>query len=170
MTKTPSHGPSASSANTPDLLRGAASGLVAGLVASLAMDVAQRYLSKLQPPSDAEPATEKAADRLAEAATGAPVPEDQKPMAGQAVHYAFGALLGAGYGALAERYPDVTEGGGALFGLGTALLFDELAVPAAGLGDAPWKAKPETHLYALASHLVFGTATEGTRRLLRAAI
>ncbi|GAA4033741.1 hypothetical protein GCM10022281_12080 [Sphingomonas rosea] len=154
----------------PDLLRGAAAGLVAGLAASFAMDLAQRLLSKMQPPSDSEPATEKAADRLAEAATGAPVPKESRPMAGQAVHYAFGAVLGASYGALAERYPDITEGGGALFGLGTALIFDEVGVPAAGLGDAPWKAKPETHLYALASHLVFGTATEGTRRLVRAAL
>src|SRR6476620_991164 len=45
-----------SSIATPDLLRGAASGLVAGLAASFAMDVAQRLLSKLQPPSNSEPA------------------------------------------------------------------------------------------------------------------
>ena len=41
------------------------------------------------------------------------------------------------------------------------------ASAAAGLGDAPWKTAPSTHLYGVASHMVFGTVTEGVRRLLR---
>jgi len=59
---------------------------------------------------------------------------------------------------------------GSAYGVGNALLFDEAAVPAAGLGQVPWDTPASTHLYTLASHLVFGTAAEGMRRLVRAAI
>lgn len=155
----------------PDPLRGAIAGLAAGLLASLAMDLAQKALSQIKPSDDSdedEPATEKAADRVSESITGEPVSDANKPIAGQAIHYGFGALLGLGYGIAAEYRPEVTAGRGAGFGLTTATLFDEIGVPAAGLGDAPWKADAATHLYTLASHLVFGTATEGTRRLVRA--
>lgn len=155
-----------------DALRGAIAGFAAGLVASLAMDLAQRALAKVQPPDDqnSEPATEKAADRVVEAASGSPVPAASKPIAGQAVHYAFGALLGVGYGIAAEYNEKITAGAGSIFGAGSAILFDEAAVPAAGLGDGPWEASPSTHLYTLASHLIFGTIAEGTRRRVRGTI
>ena len=42
-----------------------------------------------------------------------------------------------------------------------------LAVPAAGLSGPPSKTPPVTHAYALASHLVFGSVSEGVRRGLR---
>lgn len=158
---------------TPDPLRGALSGLVAGLVASLAMDLAQKALAKLQSSdgdSGGEPATEQAADKISRSMTGKEVPEDTKPLAGQAIHYAFGGLLGMGYGIAAEYSPEITSGGGSAFALGTATLFDEAAVPAAGLGPAPWNADLSTHLYAMGSHLVFGTVTEAARRSIRAAI
>jgi len=158
---------------TPDPLRGALSGLVAGLVASLAMDLAQKALTKLQSSDNddgGEPATEQAADKISRSITGKAVPETTKPLAGQAVHYAFGGLLGMGYGIAAEYSPEITVGGGSAFAVATAALFDEAAVPAAGLGPAPWDADLATHLYALGSHLVFGTVTEATRRSLRAAL
>lgn len=157
--------------DAPDLLRGAVAGIVAGLLASLAMDVAQKALSQLQSSDDGdedEPSTEKAADRIAQSITGAPVSNANKPLAGQAIHYGFGALLGLGYGIVAEYRPEVTKGAGAGFGVVTAALFDEIGVPAVGLGKAPWDANARTHLYTLASHLVFATSTEITRRSLRA--
>jgi putative membrane protein len=156
----------------PDLLMGAVAGLAGGLVASFAMDLAQRLLSSLQPSNGGggEPATEQAANQVAQVTSGSPVPDAQKSLAGQAVHYGFGALLGLGYGVTSELWPRVTSGWGSAFGIGSALLFDEAGVPAAGLGQAPWKASASTHLYTLASHLVFGTATEGTRRLVRSAL
>ena len=166
------HRQAGSTSATPDPLRGAVVGVVAGLTGSLAMDLAQKALAKLQPSDSGsgEPATEQAADQVMQAATGRPVPQAAKPLAGQAVHYGFGALLGLGYGLAAEYSPRVTNGGGSAFGLASAMLFDEAAVPAAGLGKAPWDAPASTHLYTLASHLVFGTVVEGTRRLIRTTI
>lgn len=164
--------PKAPTARKPDLLRGAVAGIAAGLVASFAMDLAQKALAGLQPDDSGggEPATEKAADRVSEAVTGTPIAKDDKPAAGQVVHYSFGALLGLGYGIVAELYPQATSGAGTLFGLGTALAFDEAAVPAVGLGPAPWETPAGTHAYSLASHAVFGVSTELTRKLVREAL
>ncbi len=151
-------------------LRGAAAGLAAGLFASLVMTGFQAGVAKLIPDisgGGGEPSTEKAAERLSEAAVGKPVPEDKKAAAGQAVHYAFGALLGAGYGIAGERTDAIKAGGGTMFGAGAALLFDDVVVPALGLSPPASESPRRTHVYAMASHLVFGLVLEGGRRLLR---
>lgn len=150
------------------LWKGALAGLAAGLVAAAAMDAFQAAVAALLPSDqDGEPATEQAADRVAVVVTGEPIAAGRKPLAGQAVHYALGAALGAAYGAAADYAPIVTTGRGTAFGLGIAALLDETAVPAAGLGDAPWDTPASTHAYTLASHLVFGAVAELTRRLIR---
>jgi putative membrane protein len=147
--------------------------MIAGIAASLAMDAFQAALAKLasdDQQDQGEPATAKAADRVSEAAVGKAVPDEYKPLAGNVVHYGFGALLGLGYGIAAEYWPQATAGRGTAFGAANALVFDEAAVPAAGLGAPPWEADPSSHLYALSSHLVFGAAAEEVRRLVRTAI
>lgn len=152
----------------PVLWKGAFAGLAAGLVASFAMDRFQAAVAALSSDGqEGEPATQKAADRFSEMATGRRVPEDDRPLAGQAVHYGLGCALGAAYGAMAEYRPAVTVGGGTAFGLGVAARLDEGLVPAVGLGDAPWNTSPSTHLYTGASHAVFGASAEVTRRLVR---
>ncbi len=90
-----------------------------------------------------------------------------KALAGNAIHYTLGAVLGVAYGMTAEVRPEVTAGGGTLFGTGVAGLLDEAAVPAVGLGTAPWQTPLSEHAYTLGSHLVFGAAAEATRRLVR---
>ncbi len=154
------------------LARGLVAGLVAGLAASFVMDRFQSAVSGLSSDDGSEgtPATERAADALAEVATGRAVRDADKPLAGQAIHYVLGAGLGIVYGIAAEFRPVVTTGYGTAFGLSTATLLDEGAVPAVGLGDAPWKADASTHLYSYASHLVFGSVTEIVRRSVRATL
>ncbi len=154
---------------TAKLLRGIVAGVVAGAAASFAMDRFQAAVTALSPSDDddgdeEEPATAKAADAIVSATVGGEVPEADKPLAGQIVHYALGIGLGALYGIAAEFRPGVTAGCGTAFGIGTATLLDETAVPAVGLGDAPWRADASTHLYSYASHLVFGGVTELVRR------
>jgi len=148
------------------IVRGAVAGVIAGAVASFAMDRFQAVTSSLLPSDggDDEPATEKAADAVATAVTGHEVPDAAKPLAGQGVHYALGIGLGVAYAIAAEFRPSVTTGYGTAFGLGTATLLDEAAVPAVRLGDAPWQAPFATTLYAYASHLVFGGTAEIVRR------
>ncbi len=148
---------------------GATVGLIAGLAASFAMDLFQTLI---EPSSDdeGEPATQRAADAISKVATGAPLPKDSKALGGQLVHYGVGAVLGAAYGVAAEFAPEVTLGGGTAFATGTWALLDEAAVPAVGLGGPPGKSPPKTHVYGLASHLVFGLAAEMTRRAARHAV
>lgn len=148
--------------------RGIVAGLVAGVAASFAMDRFQAAVSALSSDDnggqESEPATEKAADAIAIQATGSAVPDDDKSLAGQAIHYALGIGLGIVYGVAAEFQPAVTAGYGAGFGVATATLLDEAAVPAVGLGEAPWKTSLLDNLYSYASHLVFGGVTELVRR------
>jgi len=153
----------------PNLWKGASAGLAGGLIASFAMDRFQVAMGAIgaAPPGEGEPATQRAADRIARVAAGRPVAGDGKPAAGQALRYGLGAALGLAYGIFAEIRPEVRAGAGTGFGLGAAAILDDAAVPAAGLGPAPWKTSPNAHLYAVASHLVFGTTAEATRRLVR---
>ncbi len=152
--------------NAAKVARGLVAGVIAGAVASFAMDRFQAAASPLLPSGggDSEPATEKAADAVATAVTGHAIPDADKPLAGQTVHYAIGIALGAAYGIAAEFRPSVTSGYGTAFGLGTATILDEAAVPATGLGRAPWAAGIASNLYSYASHLVFGGVSEIVRR------
>lgn len=154
----------------PDPVRGLAAGIAAGLVASLAMNLFQKAWAAALPMPGAgdDPATVKAAQNISRAATGEYFSKEDKEAAGKAVHYAFGAVLGGAYGLLAEYRPEVTTGGGTLFGAASAA-FDELGVPAAGLSGPPSDFPAATHAFALASHIVFGGVTEATRRLVRSA-
>lgn len=157
---------------TGKLVRGAAAGLVAGITASFVMDRFQAALGALSSSGtdQDEPATEKAADGIAKALTGAAVGVGNKPMAGQAIHYILGAALGVVYGIAAELRPSVMNGVGTAFGLVTATLLDETAVPATGLGKPPWQAGLSGNLFSYASHLIFGSATELVRRQVRATL
>lgn len=159
---------------TARLLRGVLAGAVAGVAASFVMDRFQAAVTALSPPDGgedaSEPATEQAADAIAARVAGVTIPAADKPLAGQAIHYALGIGLGVAYAIAAEFRPSVTTGNGAVFGLVTATLLDEAAVPAAGLGPAPWKADVGTTLYGYASHLVFGGTTELVRRQVRATL
>lgn len=150
------------------IARGVVAGMIAGAVASFAMDRFQAGVAALSSSGSdgggSEPATEKAADAIAEQVAGRPVADADKPLAGQAVHYALGIGLGVLYGVAAEFRPAITAGVGTAFGIGTATLLDEGAVPALGLGAPPWKASASGNLYSYASHLVFGGTAELVRR------
>lgn len=158
------------------LLRGAAVGVAAGLSASWIMDRFQAALSAAtsdeggsDDSSEEKPTTVKAADMLSETVTGEPVPEPYEEPAGSAVHYGFGAFLGGLYGVLGELLPGVRAGFGTAYGAGVAIVADEALVPAAGLTPPPQDVPVSTHAYGLVSHLVFGAALEGTRRLIEQA-
>jgi uncharacterized membrane protein YagU involved in acid resistance len=117
-----------------------------------------------------EPATLKVAEKVSETAFEHRLNSQEKKIAEPVVHYAFGALVGAIYGGLAEVAPKTTFLAGMGYGAAVWLLADEIAVPAAGLSQSPRKTPWPKHLEALGAHLVYGLTTEGTRRLFRVAI
>ncbi|MFS2111317.1 DUF1440 domain-containing protein [Sphingomonas sp. Sphisp140] len=152
----------------PRPLLGLLAGVAAGLVASAAMAAVQAQAKKLLPDEggDEDPATVKAADAASEAFLDAPVPDEYREQAGQAVHYITGAVLGGIYGVITEYKPEASAGFGSAYGIATSALLDEVAVPAAGLAPAPDETPLATHAYGAASHLVYGLVLEGVRWLI----
>jgi putative membrane protein len=117
------------------ILKGRAAVAVGGLVASWTMNQFQKVWSAAEKEitggkqgqdegqkngEDAEDATMKTADRISQALQGRHLTKDEKKKAGPVVHYAFGALMGAVYGATVEVNPAANALAGIPFG---AILF-----------------------------------------------
>jgi hypothetical protein len=157
-------------------------GAVGGLVASWTMNEFQKVWAAAekritggkqgqdegqQNTEDAEDATMKTADRMSQALQGRHLTGEEKKKAGPVVHYAFGALMGAVYGASVEVNPAANALAGIPFG---AILFaaaDEVVLPVLGLSDKPAAYPLSTHVYGLMSHAVYGVTTETVRRIVR---
>ena len=144
-----------------DLLKGAIAGLVGGLVATAAKSIAE----KIYPPrTHGEP---EPPDLLAEKIAGHALPEPGKTIASETIHWGFGALTGAAYGALAEFYPAATAKEGATFGLTLASLTHASALPAMGLSAEPDQQTTREHTSEIATHVIYGLVTETVRGLVR---
>lgn len=141
-------------------------GAVAGLVAAGMMHAFQSAWAAAIDKPESTPATHRAADAISEAVYGGPVSPSRKSLAGNAIHYTTGALIGAAYGLLAGVAPIITVGHGTLFGAAVFALGDELAVPALGFGPRASEAPAELHAYSGASHAVFALAMDFARRKL----
>jgi putative membrane protein len=160
------------------VVKGAVAGLVGGLVASWVMSEFQQVWSKAgealsgqngksQKKSQGEDATVKTAEAIAEPVLGRPLNKDEKKSAGPIVHYAFGGLMGAAYGAANEVMPVSRKWFGLPYGAALFVGADEVAVPAFGLSGPPQDAPASSHLYGLVSHLVYAASLETVRRNVR---
>jgi putative membrane protein len=179
-----------------NLLKGLAAGLVGGLVAAAVMNQFQKVLGKIlmgeeeshgaQSLQEGSPAhgvgralheegkddpKDDSAERLANAVsvglTGRELTKEQKDLGATAFHYAFGASMGAVYGAAADVLPAVTVGAGVPYGALVWLGADEGVVPLIGLSKTPEKYPASVHASALAAHLVYGLTLEATRKAVR---
>lgn len=153
--------------------------MIGGLVGSFAMNEFQSVLSGIaekrkerkrsqkseQSASDSEDATMKTADGVAKVVLHRSLTKDEKKKLGPVVHYAFGGAMGALYGAIVAAWPEASAGFGTAFGTALFALADETAVPLFGLSEAPTKYPLSSHAKAMASHLVYATATEAVRRI-----
>jgi len=152
-----------------EIARGAVVGLVAGLLAAGAMSLAHRVLRDVdrQPvvsdkPEDPTIVVARAVASLA----GSALDEDEKSRAGAAVHYAFGGVVGALYGAAAEVIPRATTAFGVPFGIAVWLGAHVVAVPALGLSEPPTRQPIGQEAEELGLHVVYSSVTEFVRRLL----
>ncbi len=157
--------------------KGIAAGMVGGLVASWTMNQFQALASKATEPGGQKPrgdggdnATVKAASAVSENVMHHHLTDDEKKTAGPAVHYAFGSVNGAIYGALTELKPGISLGGGSVFGGLLWVLADEIGVPAFGLSQPPTQTPVSSHAEALAAHLVYGLTTDAVKRAVRAVL
>lgn len=163
------------SGRSAKLRKGFVAGLCGGLAGTIAMTQFQNGWSKaaqaLEPRQDFKNnssgqseqsgnATMKVADSLAHLA-GRRLSFSEKRKAGLLVHYAFGTTMGALYGITAEMSPRAVRRHAALsgfaFGSSLFIVADEVAVTRLGLSSGP--APLSSHLYALASHLLYGLTT-----------
>ena len=181
--------------NDGSVWKGLTAGLIGGLVASWMMNRFQDVWSELsegdeksqgeqssqqgpgngstgqqQSGEEQEDATVKAASSISEGIFDHELTKGEKKIAGPAVHYAFGTATGGLYGAAAEIAPNVTAGAGLPFGAAFWLVADETAVPLLGLSKGPTEYPLSTHVYALASHFVYGLTAEVVRRAVRSAL
>ena len=165
-----------------NILKGTLAGAVGGLVASWTMNEFQKVWAAAEKRitgrkqgqqagqngnQDTEDATMKTADRISQALQGRHLTKAEKKKAGPVVHYGFGALMGAVYGASVEVNPAANVLAGIPFG---AILFaaaDEVVLPVLCLSDKPAAYPLSTHVYGLVSHAAYGVATETVRRIVR---
>jgi putative membrane protein len=174
------------------VIRGMAAGLLAGCAASWVMTQFQQMRPQQAPGAGGsdqgeeaksksednqkglhqssnpdENATVKTAQRISRKLFEHDLSEPEKKLAGPAVHYAYGSVVGALYGGLSELLPVTSAGLGLPFGFALWLLGDEIAVPALGLAKQPQEYAPEVHADALAAHFMYGATTDLLRRVLR---
>lgn len=175
------------------VIRGMAAGLLAGCAAAWAMNQFQqlRAQNQPQPPDDSakeakaqgqeveseqhlhqgdnldENATVMTAKRISWKLFEHELTDSEKRIAGPAVHYGYGSLVGALYGGLSELLPVTSAGLGLPFGFALWLLGDEIAVPALHLGKHPAEYPVQVHADALAAHFMYGATTDLLRRVLR---
>ena len=174
-----------------NILKGMVAGLAGGLLASWTMNQFQAAWTRIaeggekshgaqskkpsegsngeqaQDTAEQDDATVETAKVISSVVFDHELQPSEKQPAGAAVHYAFGTVTGGLYGALAEVTPQVTTAAGLPFGAAFWLLADEVSVPLLGLAKGPTEYPVSTHVYALASHLVYGVTAELGRRAVR---
>jgi putative membrane protein len=168
-----------------DPIKGAVAGAIGGAAGAYTMELFQSWWNgaeeRLAPKRQAhaakdtveksdDPATLKAANRIAKKTLDTEVPVDDKAAAGDAVHYSTGATIGAIYGFVADILPPARMFNGLLMGTIVWWTADNMAVPAQGLGKTPGQTPPSKHAYELSSHLVYGFTTELVRSVVRMVI
>jgi putative membrane protein len=145
--------------------RSLAKGLLAGLIGGLIATAAKTLAEKIYPPrTHGEP---EPPEVLAEKVAGHELVGTQKEVATEAIHWGFGALTGAAYGALVEFYPAATAKDGAGFGMALSSLTHGTMLPAMGLAAEPEEQTARERTSEMATHVVYGVVTETVRRVVR---
>jgi putative membrane protein len=140
-------------------------GLIAGFIGGLVGTAAKSFAEQAFPPrTHGEP---EPPETLAEKAAGHPLDEDTKQLAAESIHWGFGSLTGAAYGALVEFYPKAAAKEGATFGMTLCTLTHESVLPVMGVAAKPEEQTFREHSSELASHIVYGVTTELVRSLVR---
>ncbi len=145
--------------------RSLAKGLLAGLIGGLVATAAKTLAERIYPPrTHGEP---EPPEVMAERFAGHELVGIEKEVATEAIHWGFGALTGAAYGALAEYYPAATTKDGAGFGMALSSLTHGTMFPAMGLSAEPEEQTARERTSELATHVVYGVVTETVRRVVR---
>jgi hypothetical protein len=157
-------------------------GAAGGVAGTLAMNPAQRLWTLVvdgAPPksaagqhdardwqerSERQNSNELAAQALARLVFKRTLTRRELAIAAPAIHFSFGAAVGALYGAYMTRRASTRQSGAAL-GVALWLIADEVAMPLLGLSRSTLERPVEMHVQSLAAHLVYGIVAERVRRV-----
>ncbi|MGI8991788.1 MAG: DUF1440 domain-containing protein [Bryobacteraceae bacterium] len=151
--------------------KGLGAGLIGGLIASFAMGQVHSVATKIMGGErEGEDSTVKTASAISEGVFNHKLTPERKKFAGPAVHFGFGGIVGAAYGAAAELIPEVTSGYGVPFGTAVWLGAHVIMVPALGLSKPVTESSMAHEATELAAHFLYGGVTELCRQWLRKSI
>ena len=159
--------------SSSDVVRGMLAGMVGGLAGSCAMVLYMEAVSKAvngDRPPQGDNVTEKVADLAMRTMTREEPSEQAKQTGGAIVHYGFGTIVGAVYGAAVEYLPFANSGFGTLYGTTLFVVADEFSLPQLELAHWPADESVLDQLGHLGAHLVYGVATEVVRRAVCACL
>lgn len=143
------------------ILKGALAGLVGGLAGAGAKIVAEKILPPRVEGQTPPPVV------LAEQVAGHPLSPGQRQAAMQSIHWIFGALAGAVYGAAVEIEPSLGAWKGAAFGVTLNRLTHESLLPRMGLA-APASHQPtQQRISEWVSHAAYGVVADVVRKRVR---
>jgi putative membrane protein len=148
--------------------RSISKGLLAGLVGGLAGAGAKMIAEKVFPPRTQGQTPPPVL--FAENVAGRRLPEQERELALQGIHWIFGALAGAAYGALVEMEPSLGAWHGAAFGITLNRITHETILPHLGLTAPPGSQPTQERISEWVTHAVYGVATDSVRRAVRRAL
>lgn len=143
------------------ILKGAAAGFIGGLAGAGAKVLAE----KLFPPRIQGQTAPHVL--LAEQVAGHPLDSGEQSAAHHAIHWGFGAVAGAVYGAIVEMEPSVGAWKGAAFGLTLNKLTHESLLPRIGLASPKEEQPMQERISEWVTHAVYGIFTDVVRRTVR---
>jgi putative membrane protein len=150
--------------SSPSLTKGVLAGMAGGLAGASAKILAEYFF-----PPRAEGQTPPPVI-LAEQVTQRSLDDRERDLTLQAIHFVFGALAGALYGALVEYEPSLGAWRGAAFGITLNRITHETLLPKMGLTAPPGEQPTQERISEWVTHAVYGVATDTVRRVVRRAL
>jgi putative membrane protein len=149
---------------TRSITKGALAGLMGGLAGAGAKMVAEQLFPPRIHGQTPPPVV------LAEQVAGRPLTGTDRRLALQGIHWIFGALAGAVYGALVEVEPSLGAWRGAAFGITLNRITHEALLPKLGLSSPTGQQPTQERISEWATHAAYGVATDAVRRAVRRAL
>ncbi|MGC2297690.1 MAG: DUF1440 domain-containing protein [Acidobacteriaceae bacterium] len=146
------------------IAKGALAGLIGGLAGAGAKMIAEQVFPPRVQGQTPPPVV------LAENVAGRRLPDKERQLALQSIHFIFGALAGAAYGALVELEPSLGAWRGAAFGITLNRLTHESILPKLGLAAPPGQQPTQERISEWVTHAAYGVATDSVRRAVRRAL
>jgi putative membrane protein len=114
-----------------------------------------------------EQPTVQVAEAVSRRVFGHELGDTEKTIAGPAVHFGYGILVGGLYGALAEVWPNVKIGMGMGYGIALWAVGHEAALPMLKLAPSPLEEPAREHADQLSAHICYGMTLDCVRRMAK---